>query len=62
MEEDRRGIGVGLIIFRPVEDTGGFCEELALNIVALSTFAIGGSVEDGVNFCNLILDLDLHSP
>ena len=44
MEEDRRGIGVGLISARPVEDAGGFCEEVSLNIVALSTFNIGDSV------------------
>ena len=48
MEEDRRGIRVAMIISRPVEDTF-FCKELALNRVALSTFAIGDRVEDGVS-------------
>ena len=49
MEEDRRCIGVGLISAGPVEEAGGFCEEVALNRVALSTFAIGDIVEDGVS-------------
>ena len=29
MEEDRRGIGVGLISVRPVQDAGGFCAYVA---------------------------------
>ena len=56
MEEDRRGIGFGLISFTPAENDGEFCEEVALNEVKLITFAISGSVEDGVSFCILILD------
>ena len=55
MKEDRRGIEVGLISVIPVEDSGGVCEELALNKVAFSNFAIGDSVKDGVSLCRLIM-------
>ena len=61
-EEYRRGIGVGLIIVGPVEDSGGFCEEVALNRVALSTFTIGDSVEDEVSLFRMIMDLERHIP
>ena len=60
MEEDIRGIGVGLIRVGLVEDVGGFCGEVALNIFALSTFTIGDIVEDGVSLRRLILDLERH--
>ena len=62
MEEDRRGIGVGMISAELVEYAGGFCEEVALNRVALDNFSIGDSVEDGISLCRLILDLELHIP
>ena len=51
-----------MISFVPVEDDGRFCEELALNRVLLSTFALGGSIEYGISLCRLILDLERHSP
>ena len=41
-----------MISIRPVEDAV-FCEEAALDRVAVSTFAIGDSVEDGVSLCIL---------
>ena len=44
MEEYRRVIGVGLISAIPVEEYWGGCEEVSLNRVALSTFAIDDSV------------------
>ena len=53
MEEDRRGIGVGMIGFVSVEDYG-FYYEVALRRVALSILAIGDSVKDGVNFVNIV--------
>ena len=53
MEEYIRGIRVGLISVRPVEDAGGFCDEVALDRVALITFAIGDSVKDSVSLCIL---------
>ena len=62
MGEYRRGIGVGLISIIPVEDAGGGCEEVSLNRVALSTFAVGDSVYDGVSLYRLILDSERHSP
>ena len=61
-EEDRRGIGVGLISVGPVADAGNFCEELALNRVTLRTFAIGDNVMDGLSLCILIMELKRHSP
>ena len=57
MDEDRRGIRVGLISVRQVADAIFLCEEVALNRFALSTFAICDSIEDGVSLCRLILDL-----
>ena len=62
MEEYRRGIGYGMINSIPFEDAVFFCEELALNRVTLSTFAIGYSVKDDIILCRFILDLELHSP
>ena len=60
MEEDRRGIRVGLISIRPVEDAV-FCEELALNRFASITLAIGERVSDGVTLYIFIMELDKHS-
>ena len=62
MEVYIKGIGVSLISSRPAEDAGGFCEEVSLNRVALSNFAIGASFEGVVSLCRLILDLDCHNP
>ena len=62
MKEDRRGIEVGLISVRPVEDSGGFCEEVVLNRVAWSTFTIFIFVEYEVSLYRLILDLGCYSP
>ena len=61
MEEDIRGIGVSMIRAIPVEDSGGFYEEVAFNRVALSTFAICDSAKYGVSLCRLILELECHS-
>ena len=62
MKEDRRGIGVGLIIARPVEDAEGFCEEVTLHKVTLSAFNIGDRVEDGISLCRLIMEFERHIP
>ena len=57
MDQDRRGIRVGLISVIPVEDAV-FCEELVLNRVQLITFTISDIVEDGIILCILILYLE----
>ena len=57
MEEDRIGIGVGMISVRPVDDAGDFCEEVGFKRVTLITLSIGDSVNDVVSLCRLILDL-----
>ena len=49
MEEYRRGIRVGLISVRPVEDAEEGYDTLSLNRVALSTFTISDSVEGGIS-------------
>ena len=61
MEGDRRGIRVSLIRVITVDDSGGVFKEVALNRFALSTFAIGDSVEDCVSLCRLILEFEDHS-
>ena len=50
MEEYKRVIRVGMISVIPVEDAGGVCEEVTLNRVVLSKFAIGDSIKDVVSF------------
>ena len=62
MEGYRRCIVVVLISAIPVDDAGFFCEEVSLNIIALSTFAIGDRIEYGIGLCRLILDLERHIP
>ena len=62
MEEYIRDIRFGLISLIPVEDAGGVCEEVAFTRVALSTFDICDSAEDGIILCRLIIDLDRNSP
>ena len=55
IKEYRIGIGVGLIIVGAVEDSGGVCEEVALDKVALIMFPICDIVEDGNSLCRLLL-------
>ena len=62
MEEYIRDIRFGLISLIPVEDSEGVCEEVAFTRVALSTFDICDSAEDGIILCRFILDLDRNSP
>ena len=54
--------GVSLVSVRPVDNDGEYCDEVAFNRVALSTFAIIDSVKDVVSLCRFIMDLDRHSP
>ena len=61
IKEYRIGIGVGLIIVGAVEDSGGVCEEVALDKVALIMFPICDIVEDGNSLCRLLLYVDIHS-